>query len=127
MTKPIRWTILIGMLVCLFGGEAWASEDEFSKVFTDGVYGGLAGALVGGAMLAFKEDPGDHLNYLTYGAAIGVFVGTAFGLISASRSMAEIENSRIVFHPPIPQIMLDTSPAERHGVTFGLDLLTFRY
>jgi hypothetical protein len=118
---------MMGLLLCLLSGKAGAAENNFSEVLTDGVYGGLAGALVGGAVLAFSDNPGDHLNYLGYGAAIGVFVGTAFGLVSASRSIAEIDDHKVVFHPPMPEISIEPGAVGRNELTARLDFLTVRY
>jgi len=127
MKKCIRMTVMIGLLLCLHIGMAGAEESNFSEVFKDGVYGGLAGGLVGGALLVFKDDPGDHLNYLSYGAAIGVLVGTAFGFVSASRSIAEIDGDRVVYHPPIPEITVEPGSPGRNGVAARIDFLTVRY
>jgi hypothetical protein len=43
-------------------------------------YGALAGALVGGASLAFSEHPGDNLNKVARGASIGLYAGILLGL-----------------------------------------------
>src|SRR5581483_10916676 len=55
MKKAVGFLILIFMLAGLFPFQAEAAESDMKMIFTDGFYGGLAGALVGGAFLAFSK------------------------------------------------------------------------
>lgn len=43
-------------------------------------YGVLAGTLVGSAILAFEDQPGDNLNKVARGASIGLYAGILLGL-----------------------------------------------
>jgi hypothetical protein len=43
-------------------------------------YGVLAGTLVGTAILAFEDQPGDNLNKVARGASIGFYAGILLGL-----------------------------------------------
>ncbi len=43
-------------------------------------YGVLAGTIVGAAMLAFTDKPGDNLNRVARGASLGLYAGIALGL-----------------------------------------------
>lgn len=43
-------------------------------------YGVLAGTLVGTAILAFEDQPGDNLNKVARGASIGLYAGILLGL-----------------------------------------------
>jgi len=49
-------------------------------VLVDSLWGAAIGGLVGGATLAFMNNPGHHLDRVYQGAAIGVICGVAFGL-----------------------------------------------
>jgi hypothetical protein len=49
-------------------------------VLVDSLWGAGIGGLVGGATLAFMDHPGDHLDRIYKGAAIGILCGVAFGL-----------------------------------------------
>lgn len=123
---------LIGVLLVACLVAAWSpgnaeAENSFETVFKDGFYGGMAGVLVGGAILVFKDHPGDHLNYLSYGAAIGVFVGVTFGLVSATRSLAELDDHKLVFHLPIPATEVLPLNSIRREVVTSIDLLTVRF
>jgi hypothetical protein len=108
-------------------GRVAAEENSFEMVFKDGFYGGLAGALVGGAALAFQDHPGDHLNYLSYGAAIGVFIGVAFGLVKTGHELAELDDHRLVFHLPMPMVTTTASGPSPHEVTTSVGLLKIRF
>jgi len=127
----MRKLIPVVLLVCLTGwmspGRVAAEENSFESVFKDGFYGGLAGALVGGAALAFKEHPSDHLNYISYGAAIGVFVGVTFGLVRAGHALAELDNHRLVFHLPMPMVTSIPWGPTPHEVTTSVGLLKIRF
>lgn len=89
-----------------------AAESVFKQVFTDSFYGGLSGTLVGAAALAFAKRPGDHLDYMAYGAATGVLVGAAYGL---GRAMVEMEHSRVSLS--IPTIIPDIKDTNSKGQT----------
>lgn len=54
-------------------------EQKYQDVFVSAGYATALGAGVGAALLAFKEDPTDHLRYVAIGASVGFFAGTAFG------------------------------------------------
>lgn len=127
----MRKLIPVLLLVCLAGwmspNRAVADENSFETVFKDGFYGGLAGALVGGAALAFRDHPGDHLNYLSYGAAIGVFVGVTFGLVRISHALAELDDHQLVFHFPMPEFVSVLSGPTSHEVITSVDLLKIRF
>ncbi|HET6465857.1 MAG TPA: hypothetical protein VLY20_07380 [Nitrospiria bacterium] len=127
----MRKLIPVLLLVCLAGwmspARAVADENSFETVFKDGFYGGLAGALVGGAALALRNHPGDHLNYLSYGAAIGVFAGVTFGLVTISHSLAELDDHRLVFHLPTPMLVSGPTGPAPNEVIGSIGILTVRF
>lgn len=83
-----------------------ASENPFVETFQSALYGGLAGALVGSALLVFTKHPSDHLDYIAYGGAGGVIVGAAYGVAKASKALAEYEKGKVKFAIPtvIPEL-----------------------
>ena len=107
MLRRIRYGICLCMMFWItLSGVGYAQDPAVADIFKDGFYGGLAGALVGTAALLFDiEEAEDHLNYIANGAGIGVIAGTAYGIYSATRAVAEIEGSRTVWHLPVPQIV----------------------
>lgn len=106
MVRRVRYTIGLCMVWLAMSGAAYAQDPAVVDIFKDGFYGGLAGALVGAAALAFTDEPEDHLNYIAIGAGVGVIAGTAYGIYTATRYMAEIQGSRLTWHLPVPQIAL---------------------
>ena len=100
--------MIVALLLIIFLGwlgpqQLIAAENSVETIFKDGFYGGLAGALAGGAILAFTDKPGDHLNYISYGAAIGVIAGTVFGLAQTTKAMVQLENGRVAVSLPVPE------------------------
>lgn len=78
------------------------------EVLIDGFYGGLAGALVGAAFMAFKENPGDHLDDIAIGAGVGVIAGTLYGVGRAARAFAEVQDGKLTVQ--MPTIRFDLEP-----------------
>ena len=94
---------LISLIICcamLASAPAFASDNAFRDVFEDAFYGGAAGALVGAALLAFTKKPANHLDYMGYGAASGVLVGSVYGVAKSARSLAQMDNGIIRFAMP---------------------------
>lgn len=127
MRKIIGVLLVACLMAWLSPGSAGAEENAFETVLKDEFYGGLAGSLVGGAVLVFVKHPEDHYIYIGYGAAIGVIIGTIFGVVSASRSVAEIDNHKLVFHHPIPETEVRPLDLTRREVITSMDLLTVRF
>jgi hypothetical protein len=114
----VKRKMMMGLAAALF--TMWsvpchAAEGVFKEVFQDALYGGLTGALVGAAVLAFTHKPGEHLDYMGYGAAGGVLVGAAVGIMSTARSLAEVDHGKVRF--AIPTIIPDFQEANSKGQT----------
>lgn len=99
MNKLKRYIAIVVTLVFM-ATPCLAAENAFKTVFEDSMYGGLAGGLVGAALVVFTHKPSDHLDYIAYGAAGGVLVGAAYGVVTTSRSFAEVENGKVKFAIP---------------------------
>ncbi len=112
------------LLIC-WTAPCFAADDGIREVFQDALYGGLTGALVGAAVLAFTHKPGDHLDYLGVGAAVGVLGGTTYGVVKASRALVETNNGSVKF--AIPTILPDVKEVNSKGTTsIGLVAEVFR-
>jgi hypothetical protein len=110
--KQFKKIITVMTLVSLLSTTTSAfAEDTLKEVFTDAFYGAAIGGLVGGAIMVFKKKPFDHLEYIAYGAASGVLVGTAYGLAKSARAFAEVENGRVKLAMPTIVPELFVSPA----------------
>lgn len=104
--------------------SAFAADDVLKEVFTDSFYGAAIGGLVGGALMVFKSKPLDHFNFIAYGAASGVLVGTAYGLAKSARAFAEVENGRVRIALPTVMPELVSAPGSgRTTVAWKADLL----
>ncbi|GAM11724.1 hypothetical protein OR1_04040 [Geobacter sp. OR-1] len=123
MTRVCAIAIAVTMLTSI-SVPCRAAENPFVETFQSAFYGGLAGALVGGALLAFTKHPSDHLDYVGYGGAGGVLVGAAYGLAKASRSLAEYENGKVKFAIPTVIPELQEHAATGHtSVVFNAQLV----
>lgn len=102
LTKAIAITAAI----LSFATPSFAAQSAFEDLFSNAFYGGLAGSLVGAAVLAFADKPGDHLEYIAQGAAIGIIAGAAYSAVTATRSFAEVGDGTVKFAIPtvVPQI-----------------------
>ncbi|ACH39305.1 hypothetical protein Gbem_2293 [Citrifermentans bemidjiense Bem] len=98
--NKLKRCIAVVLTLVFMATPCLAAENAFKTVFEDSMYGGLAGGLVGAALVVFAKKPADHLDYIAYGAASGVLVGAAYGVLTTSRSFAEIENGKVKFAIP---------------------------
>jgi len=90
--------VLVVLLV--FGTFSFAkAETRGGVILQDTFYGALTGAIIGTALLAFQDDPGDHLEYISYGAASGAIIGALYGVYEAT-ALVEIENNKIKIAMP---------------------------
>ncbi len=92
------------MFLFLIQAPCHAAETAFKEIVQDSIYGGIAGTVVGVAVLAFSHKPGDHLEYMAYGAAAGVLGGAAYGYFT-SRALVEVDNGKVTL--AIPTVMPD--------------------
>lgn len=89
-----------------------AAESSLKVVFEDSLYGGLVGALIGTATLAFTNNRSDHLDNIAYGAAAGIIAGAGVGVFSnINRAMMEYENGKLKL--AVPKVMPDIQESSR--------------
>ncbi|HIJ80760.1 MAG TPA: hypothetical protein HPP76_03515 [Desulfuromonadales bacterium] len=105
--KKIRLTVIALMLATFFASSASAADNTLREVFEDAFYGAAIGAVIGGAFMIFTKKPAAHLENLGYGAAIGALGGTAYGLAKSARSLASLDNGKVVIAMPtvIPSVV----------------------
>ena len=101
--KTLKRSMIILLSTCLL--TSWsvpciAADNAFRDLFENSLYGGLAGTLVGGALLVFTKKPSDHLDYLAVGAATGVLAGVTYSLVKQSRSLVAIEDGNVKLAMP---------------------------
>ena len=79
--KRIKLMIVAVALGFMVHGPASEAQDSASREFVMScTYGVLAGTLVGAAMLAFTDQPGENLSKVARGASIGLYTGILLGL-----------------------------------------------
>ncbi len=112
--------ILFALLVTVSGSlTCFASEDSLSTaVFKDSMIGSLAGGLVGAAVLAITRKPGQHLEYIAYGAAGGAVAGGAYGLFKKQTSLVAINGDTVSID--VPLIMPDVQEKGTRGTTLTI-------
>jgi hypothetical protein len=90
-------------------------------VLKSSFYGGLTGALIGTAFLAFRDKPSDHLKDIRVGAGVGVIIGTAYGLLKTTgTAFVEVQDGQITVQAPSFQLGIDP---ETKDLTGSVDLL----
>lgn len=104
---------LTALILTVWCAPSHAEDEGFGTIFKNALYGGLSGALVGTAIMAFTHKPGDHLDYIAYGAAGGVLAGAVYGSARAAQALAEVENGTVKL--AMPTIMPDLIPAGAKG------------
>ena len=124
--KKCKNLIAVMTLVSLLStvSSVFAADDTIREAFSDAFYGAGIGALIGGALMVFTKTPSDHYNYIVYGAATGVIVGTTYGMAKSARAFAEVENGRVKIALPtiIPELVV--SPSEgRTAIAWKADLI----
>ena len=114
--KMIKMTTAVLVATALFFTASlpcFAADNALKEIFEDGIYGGLTGTLVGAAILALTHKPGNHLDYLAYGAAVGVIGGVSYGVAKSAKALAEVEDGKVKF--AFPTIMPDFPDASVRG------------
>jgi uncharacterized membrane protein YebE (DUF533 family) len=97
----------------------FASENTpHSAVLKDAMIGSLSGGLVGATVLAMTRKPGQHLEYMAYGAAGGAVAGGAYGLFKNQTSLVEIKEDKISVD--VPLIMPDIQERGTRGNNFTI-------
>ncbi|ACM21354.1 hypothetical protein Geob_3011 [Geotalea daltonii FRC-32] len=123
MNRLRKYTLLLAaVFLTTFTAPSFAADDQnpvernpFKEIFVNSIYGGLAGTLVGGAMLAFTRRPADHVDRLAYGAAAGALLGAGYGVFKGTRSLMEVEDGKVKF--AMPTIMPDIKETNSKGQT----------
>jgi hypothetical protein len=124
--KKLKKLVAVLTMVSLLSTatSAFAADDTIKEVFTDAFYGAAIGGLVGGAFMAFTKKPLDHFNYVAYGAASGVLIGTAYGLAKSARAFAEVENGRVkMAFPTITPDLVESPSTGRTTVAWKAELI----
>lgn len=128
MLKRSRMIVLVALLVSSLSVPCSAADTTLRDAFDNAFYGGLLGALVGGASMAFAKQPGDHWDYLYIGAAIGVIGGATYGVAKSTKALVSIENGNMkVAMPTIVPELQQTGSKGPSTLVMKADLLSSRF
>lgn len=100
------------------------SRDSLSEVVMDGLYGGLAGTLIGAATLAFVDKASEHEDHIKIGAGAGIILGSIYGTVRVSRALVEIKDGTIVAHTPT---ILPGASLQRGGLLWNVNLFQITF
>lgn len=122
--------VLILFTFIFLSANISSAEDMMQKTLRDTAYGGVIGALIGGAFLLLSDHPGDNLEYIPQGAGVGMLVGAAYGIATSGvvQAAGEYENGKFSFNVPTVKWTesYDKTVDERE-VTESVDLLSLKY
>jgi hypothetical protein len=104
-------SLLTGVAVPCSAADYRPADNPIKELLENSLYGGLAGALVGGAFLAFTHKPEKHLEYLSVGAACGIIGGVTYSVAKQSKALASIDDGKVRFALPtiIPELQENTA------------------
>ncbi|MGE0764036.1 MAG: hypothetical protein AB7N80_12210 [Bdellovibrionales bacterium] len=73
-----RW-LFVAILVTSFIAPQARADSSMREFVMSCTYGVLAGTLVGAALLAFTDQPGENLSKVARGASLGLYTGILLG------------------------------------------------
>jgi len=123
MKKITVVLLLITLSTVFFPASARAErqDNDMLTVLKSSFYGGLTGALIGTAFLAFRDKPGDHLKDIRVGAGVGVIIGTVYGLLKTTgTAFVEVQDGHVTVQAPSFQLGIDPETKDLIG---SVDLL----
>jgi hypothetical protein len=118
---------LVLALVVGSGLSCGAAENDVGDIFARGASGGLAGNLVGGALLAITHNTSENHDYLGYADQAGVLAGMTFGLVKKARALAHIDKGHVSFALPTVIPELRTASGGGNTVAFRTELISGRF
>ncbi|HOJ14671.1 MAG TPA: hypothetical protein PLS81_08230 [Deltaproteobacteria bacterium] len=90
----MRKIVLFGTLCLILAtapATSMAASSSLEVVLVDSLWGAAIGTLAGAATLAFMDHPKDHTERIYQGAAVGLFLGMAFGVYELSPMFSSYE------------------------------------
>lgn len=127
MKKILAGLLLISLSTVFLPVKARAEgqDNDMLTVLKSSFYGGLTGALIGTAFLAFRDKPGDHLKDIRVGAGVGVIIGTIYGLAKTTGvAFVQIQDGHVTVQAPPLQFTIDP---ETKGLFGSLNLLKISF
>ncbi len=122
MKKYVAIFLMFAMItLCLpIKAEAAQQDNDMLVVLKSSFYGGLTGALIGTAILAFRDKPSDHTEDIQIGAGVGIIVGTLYGLAKTTQAFVQVEDGNLTVQMPTFRFDVDQ---DTHDLRGSVDLL----
>jgi len=126
--KRVRLSVvLLSLIASSFVARAETGDERFRDLLMISGYSTIVGAAFGAALLAFTAEPGDNLDYVARGAAIGFLGGLAVGSFLVfsplfieepwSYNISPMRQLDLVLDPALVDARLTLSPVfSRRGV-----------
>lgn len=119
--------VLLSLMTSSFVARAETGDERFRDLLMISGYSTIVGAAFGAALLAFTAEPGDNLDYIARGAAIGFLGGVAVGSFLVfsplfieepwSHNSSPMQQLDLVLDPSLIDARLTLSPVfSRQGV-----------
>ncbi|GMR04905.1 MAG: hypothetical protein BMS9Abin23_0823 [Thermodesulfobacteriota bacterium] len=131
LLKKTLAAFLLLTFVFTFATRAFADE-MMERTLRSAIYGGVIGGLIGSAVVLLTDNPDDHLAFIPSGAAIGILVGTAYGIATSGviegRAFGEVEDGE--FNLNIPSLKTSKTldvKTNQYDVVQSVDLFKFRF
>ncbi len=126
--KCVRLLVVLLSMTGSVIARAETGDERFRNLLMISGYSTVIGAAFGAALLAFTAEPGDNLDYVARGAAIGFLGGIAVGSFMVfsplfieepwSRNLSPMQQLDLVSDPSLVDARLTLSPVfSRRGVT----------
>jgi hypothetical protein len=98
-TRPAQRILALGLVVVGLSAPRAQAESSMREFMMSCTYGVLAGTLVGAAMLAFTDQPGENLNKVARGASLGLYTGILLGFYVVYGVSSEEEDPSLMNGP----------------------------
>ena len=126
--KRVHLLIVLLFLTSSVTAHAETGDERFRNLLMISGYSTVIGAAFGAALLAFAAEPGDNLDYIARGAAIGFLGGIAVGSFMVfsplfieepwSHNTSPMQQLDLVLDPALVDAQLTLSPViSKHGVS----------
>ena len=126
--KRMYLLVISVFLASAITARAETGDERFRNLLMISGYSTVIGAAFGAALLAFTAEPGDNLDYIARGAAIGFLGGIAVGSFLVfsplfieepwSLNATPMQQLDLVLDPALVDAKLTLSPViSKHGVS----------
>jgi len=108
------FAVVLVFAVSVVPADAQSAED-LGDVLRSGLFGGLIGTMIGGAILLLISNAGDNLEVLGYGAGSGIILGTVYGLTQVHQNyFVELDQGTLSWN--LPSVKIQNGPGKKPAI-----------